>query len=172
MHLEKKCESYKSCQSKTAKRIFRCRPSEMAPPLSKYIRILIVNLKYSGSSHLEIKRIIAERFGRDNSKTSITRTLRNFEKEGSILNQNSGRSGRPKKITDTDTLLRLERALISNPEQSIRRNSLNLSRTSFIRARKLIKFSGYRLKKKFCSITSAETSTGKFRKNPFTRISR
>ena len=67
------------------------------------------------------------------SKPAIWKNVRKYRKDGTCLNLNKGRSGRRKVIRTAENIENVRMALLQNPNVSIRKNGLQMARSTFNR---------------------------------------
>ena len=95
--------------------------------LSDDVKVLLVKWYYQNNdSVVKVQRTYKKHFGvkRAPTRTTIKRVIEKFEKEGSI--KESGHTGAPKSVRNTENIQRLREKLSENPRKSVRRLSQEL----------------------------------------------
>ena len=105
------------------------------PRLTKDQRVWVC-LEYARTNNAyEVLRRWDERWNNDPRPTrrSVVKTYRKFLQEGSCLDLNKGRSGRPRTGRTAENVELVRESLLDNGNRSCRRNGLGLSRSTFQR---------------------------------------
>lgn len=116
-------------------------------------KVKIIHLWYETKSCVTVKRRFRQEFGCHSSQvpsnTEIHRFVSHFEKEGSVLKQAKGRSGRTPEVTgDGDRIEQVRQSVSESPRTSTRHRcqELGMARTSLRRVlRKNLRFFPYRI---------------------------
>ena len=88
-------------------------------------RVFLVTEWIHSGSLQQVAQAFHRRFSDRNvpAKSTIWKIVRNYQAEGTSLNLNKGRSGRPRSIRTEDNIAAVQQQLGENPQVSAKRNN-------------------------------------------------